>query len=101
VTPLDIRIEQAHARGLLPEEIALRLHVPLRRVLSVGEAMDAARHHVDDPMRDVSAMRCPQGHYLTDDNLVRRSDGRSECLTCKRDRSREFGRAVRARKKAS
>lgn len=50
---------------------------------------------------NLAKTHCPQGHPLVEGNLVRylRKSGQRSCLTCKRERNREYmrERAVRAR----
>jgi hypothetical protein len=44
---------------------------------------------------------CPQGHPFDDVNTIVRPDGSRTCLTCRRDRGREYMRCKRAEARAA
>lgn len=69
------------ALGLIPQEISIRLRVPLVEVLKVGEAMDAAARETDHARND----RCVKGlHPMTPANTYRNRRGGACCRACKR-----------------
>lgn len=90
---LRCRVEQRLALGDLPDEIARRLNIDADTVHTIGEEMDALAHQEDND-DDIRFQRadpqlCGRGrHLLAGDNLVKRSNGKKECLPCKRDRER-------------
>jgi hypothetical protein len=70
---------------------------PVEHVINVQRG-ESGRHNA-------VKTHCPQGHEYTPENTVPRIRGQEasgrECLTCRRDHSRERTRQYRARKKAA